>query len=98
VSPTNHDQSSLPTELTSFGDDLTTFIAEEVSTGDEPVLPDTDLLMSGLIDSLGVVLIVEWIQERLGIEVNPADVVFEHFASVSAMIDYLRSRDDVAVG
>jgi acyl carrier protein len=77
---------------------LTTFIDDEVSTGFEPVRPDTDLVMTGLVDSLGVVMIVEWLEEQLAIEIDPSDVVIEHFVSVAAMIDYLRSRGDCDVG
>jgi acyl carrier protein len=73
-------------------DELIAFVDAEVTTGDEAVLADTDLVMSGLVDSLGVVLIVDWIQERLGISIDPGDVVLEHFESVDAMIGYLRGR------
>lgn len=77
--------------------ELATFIDEEVSSGGESVLPETDLVMSGLVDSLGVVLIVEWLEQRLSIEIDPSDVVIEHFVSVSAMIEYLRSRGDCTI-
>jgi acyl carrier protein len=77
--------------------ELATFIDEEVSSGGESVLPETDLVMSGLVDSLGVVLIVEWLEQRLSIEIDPSDVVIEHFASVSAMIEYLQARGDCTI-
>jgi acyl carrier protein len=77
--------------------ELATFIDEQVSSGGEPVLPDTDLVMTGLVDSLGVVLIVEWLEQRLSIEIDPSDVVIEHFISVTAMIDYLRGRGDCSI-
>ena len=75
--------------------DLVTFIDAEVSAGFEPVEADTDLMMSGLVDSLGVVLIVDWIENRLGIQVDPGDVVLENFISVDAMVSYLVGRGDV---
>ena len=75
--------------------DLTSFINTDVSSGDETAEPATDLLMSGLVDSLGVVMIVEWLEQRLSITIDPSDVVLEHFVSVDAMIDYLRGRGDV---
>lgn len=81
-----------------LADDLVTFIDAEVSSGDEPATHGTDLLMSGLVDSLGVVRIVDWLETRLSIEIDPSDVVLEHFISVDAMIDYLRQRGDVDVG
>ena len=84
-------------EEASLATELATFIAEDVSSVDEPVGPDTDLVASGLVDSLGVVLIVEWLEARLRIEIDPSDVVIEHFESVSAMIAYLRARGDCTV-
>lgn len=82
----------LSTQLTK---DLVHFVATEVSTDPDAELEaDTDLVMSGLVDSLGVVMIVEWLERRLDIEIDPADVVIEHFTSVSAIVGYLAARDD----
>jgi acyl carrier protein len=53
---------------------------------------DTDLLMTGLVDSLGVVEIVAWLEERLAIEIEPADIVLEHFQTVSLMLAYVERR------
>lgn len=75
-----------------FATDLCVFIERDVAAGDEPIEPDTDLVLTGLIDSLGVVMVVEWIEERLGIEIDPGDVVIEHFESVAAMVRYLAAR------
>ncbi len=57
-----------------------------------PVEAETDLLMTGLVDSLGVVQIVDWMEERLGLAIEPADVVIEHFQTVRAMTEYLQRR------
>lgn len=75
-----------------FRSRLLTLIRDEVATDDEPVEPETDLLLTGLVDSLGVVMIVEWIEDELDIEIDPGDVVLEHFQTVDAMLAYLRAR------
>ena len=85
------------TEPATFTQRLIAFIRAEVMLGDEPLEAETDLVMTGLVDSLGVVLIVEWMESALGIEIDPGDVVIEHFESVAAMVDYLRGRGDCAV-
>lgn len=84
-------------QTSDFADRLAQFIASDVATGPEPVEVDTDLVMTGLVDSLGVVLIVEWIERQLDIRIDPADVVIEHFESVAAMVAYLSRRDDCSV-
>jgi acyl carrier protein len=48
----------------------------------------TDLLLTGLVDSLGVVQIVEWLESRLGCEIDPGDVILEHFQTVDAMLTF----------
>lgn len=73
--------------------DLVTLIETEVAAIDEPITPETDLLLTGAVDSLGVIRIVDWIEERLEIEIDPADVILEHFISVEAMVAYLGRRE-----
>lgn len=85
------------TEPATFTQRLIAFIRSEVMLGDEPLEAATDLVVTGLVDSLGVVLIVEWMESVLGIEIDPGDVVIEHFESVAAMVAYLRGRGDCAV-
>ncbi len=85
------------TDSVTFTDALIAFIVADVALSDDPLEADTDLAATGLVDSLGVVLIVEWIEDRLGIEIDPGDVVIEHFISVAAMVDYLRGRGDCTV-
>jgi len=75
-----------------FARRLATFIADEVADADESIEPDTDLLVTGLVDSLGVVMIVDWLERELAIAIDPGDVVLEHFQSVEAMLAYLRTR------
>ncbi len=53
------------------------------------VVGDTDLLLTGLVDSLGVVQIVEWLEDRLGIEIDPGDVILEHFQTVDLMVAFV---------
>jgi acyl carrier protein len=76
-----------------FTSALLEFISDEVELEDDPIEADTDLLLTGLVDSLGVVMIVEWIEDRLGIEIDPGDVVLEHFRTVAAMVGYVSDRE-----
>lgn len=75
-----------------FADELIAFLVDDVALADEPIDRQTDLLLSGLVDSLGVVLVAEWMQERLGITIDPVDIVLEHFQTVGQMVDYAAGR------
>lgn len=74
-----------------FADSLEAFIRDDVVADDEVISSDTDLLLTGLVDSLGVVMIVEWIEEQLGVTIDPADVVLEHFQTIDAMLGFLQA-------
>jgi len=52
----------------------------------------TSLLDTGVLDSLSLLRLVVFIQERFGITVDDVDLVPEHFDSVDAICAYLRSR------
>ena len=55
-----------------------------------PVDGDTDLLLTGLVDSLGVVELVGWLEDHLGEEIDPVDVVLENFQTVDRMVAFAR--------
>lgn len=56
------------------------------------VEPDTDLLLTGLVDSLGVVQLVAWMEQEFALTIEPTDVVLENFQTVDAMARYLERR------
>lgn len=57
-----------------------------------PLANATSLLETGVLDSLSLLRLVLFVQERFGIVVDDVDLVPEHFASVDAICTYLRSR------
>ena len=79
------------TDATDLQDRLIEMITSEITFG-AAVEPGTDLLLTGLVDSIGVVRIVAWLEQELGIEIDPTDVLLENFQTVTAMLAYLRSR------
>ncbi len=69
--------------------DLVSMIQSEVSL--DPgvdIATDTDLLLSGLVDSLGVVQIVGWLEDRLDVQIDPVDIVLENFETVDSMVAF----------
>lgn len=50
---------------------------------------EDDLLASGVLDSLGILQLVAFIDDRLGIQVPDEDVVYENFHSVRSLSEYL---------
>lgn len=58
-----------------------------------PILrDDDDLLGGGVIDSLGVMSLVYFVERQFGLEVPPEDVTIEHFLSVATLTRYVSDR------
>jgi acyl carrier protein len=57
-----------------------------------PLENSTPLLDSGVLDSLGLLRLVVFIQDRFEIVMDDLDLVPEHFASVDAICAYIRAR------
>ncbi|MGI9602002.1 MAG: acyl carrier protein [Acidimicrobiales bacterium] len=74
-------------------DQLIELISTEINpAAGTPIEADTDLLLTGVVDSLGVVRIVNWIEDEAGVEVDPVDVTLENFSTVSAIAAYVDGR------
>lgn len=69
--------------------DLLQLINDEISLNPSiPVKSDTDLLVTGLVDSLGIVEVVAWMEERIGTEIDPINIVRANFQTVELMVAF----------
>jgi len=72
---------------------LSEFVRNELLHGRKVALTeDADLLSAGIVDSLGILRLVAFIEERFGVQVPDEDVVFENFQSIGAMASYVSQR------
>lgn len=58
---------------------------------DDPLAGDTPLFSTGLMDSVGMVGLITFIEEHGGFRVQPNDVTLENFDTIDAIIAYARS-------
>ena len=58
-----------------------------------PLANETSLLESGILDSLSLLRLVVFLEERFGITMGEADLLPENFASVNTICAYLRARE-----
>ena len=71
--------------------ELMEYVKHELLHGRKMELhPDEDLLSGGIIDSLGILQLVGFVEEKFGIQVPDEDVVHENFFSIKALTDYLK--------
>lgn len=73
------------------------FVQTEVSLDSSvQIVGSTDLLLTGLVDSLGVLDIVGWIEDNFTIEIDPADITLENFQTADLMAAYIDNRVSAA--
>lgn len=62
-----------------------------------PKLTD-DLLQNGVIDSLGVLDVVNFLEREFGVTISDEDLTPEHFGSVERITAYIESKSQVQTG
>lgn len=79
-------------------DTLRNFLLTELLAGqpDLVIADDDNLLLSGLVDSLGMLRLVAFIEAQFQCDVPPEDVTIENFATLRVIADYLERRQVVA--
>lgn len=75
-------------------DKIVHYIKNELVVSDESldITPDDDLLGSGLVDSLGMMKLISFIEKEFGLKIPAEDMVIENFMTVSCISTYLKSR------
>jgi acyl carrier protein len=79
------------------------FIAEKLlfNAGGFPYPDDASFLSEGIVDSIGVMELVSFVQKTLGVAVDPAEVLPDNFDSVAKLAAFVRrkqSAGSVAAG
>jgi acyl carrier protein len=66
------------------------YILDELAKGRKSkISPQDDLLSEGIIDSLGILQLVSYIEEEFSLAIPDEDVVIENFQSLDALSSYV---------
>lgn len=71
---------------------LIRFVSDEILSGTVEVSGDDGLLEEGMVDSLGMVRLVGFIEDSFGFQVPPVDFTIENFQSIDSLTAYLNNR------
>lgn len=58
----------------------------------DPIAPDTELFSTGLLDSVGLMNVIAYVEQTAGIDVRAADVTLENFDSPTRIVAYASSQ------
>jgi len=73
--------------------EIRTFVANWFRDGKEDGLEDdTPLVTSGIVDSAGVLEVVEFVEKRFGVQVQDADISLETCNTLQGLTDLVKRR------
>ena len=73
--------------------EIRTFIANWFRKGRESDLePETPLVTSGIVDSAGVVEVVEFLESRFGVRITDADISLRNCNTLLGWVELVASR------
>ena len=78
----------------SIEEKIQTYIAENILFSDNgyPHADDTSFLEEGIVDSMGIMELVMFVDESFGISVEDEELVPDNFDSVSKLAAYIRRK------
>ena len=82
---------------TSYSGQVRDFVVTNYLFGDRGRLPDDteSLIDSGVVDSTGILELIEYLEETFAISVGDAETVPQNLGSIAAISGYVaRKRDD----
>ena len=68
------------------------FIVEEFLFGEGNVAPDDDLFETGVVDSLGFMRLLAYMDRTFGVQVAMADIVMENFNTAHKVAAYVTTH------
>lgn len=72
--------------------DVREFISENFILDDEELSGDASLTRQGVLDSMGVLELIMFVEERFELKVPDEDTLPENFDSVDRIVAYLNER------
>jgi acyl carrier protein len=68
------------------------FIIENFLFGERELKDDEPLFESGIIDSLGLIKLIAFIEENFNVSIDMSEIMIENFNTVNDIMETLKSR------
>ena len=87
----------MPSEI--ITDKIRSFIIQQFPAARRrPIGVDDHLLQNGVIDSLGVLNLVGYLEKEFGVAVSDEDLLPENFASLGRMAAFVEAKRSITAG
>lgn len=81
-------------QTTDAHDRIKRFIEQEVLLGEVTRIDNDTPLLTGMIDSFGLMQLVSFLEEEFGVEIDPRDMTPEHFGTIDHIVTLVRQRSE----
>ena len=68
------------------------YIVESTLANVNSIANDTLIFESGLLDSMGLLFLIEFLKEEFGITTNDDELIVENFESINNIVDFIESK------
>jgi acyl carrier protein len=79
----------------SIAAEIEQFIVTEIAPGRgiESIAPERNLLAEGLVDSLGIVELIAFLEGKYAIKIGDDDIDPENFGSIDSIVSFVQSKE-----
>jgi len=68
------------------------FVVTEFASDRGSLAPDENLLVQGIVDSMGLLRLLTFLEQRFGFEATDTDMVPENFSTLERIRDFVERR------
>jgi acyl carrier protein len=68
------------------------YIGKNTHADTKVITPETKLFREGVFDSMGFVLLIDFLEENFRIKTNDSDLIEENFESVKAITNFVHQK------
>lgn len=73
--------------------EITSFVRDQFGARDpSPLDQNTELFREGIVDSMGVLTLMRFLEQTFQIEIEPREMLVENFATIAAMRDFVLAK------
>ena len=80
--------------MTEAEQEITNFVTAEFLQ-DKPhitLTSETDLIDTEVLDSLAIFILIAYLEDRFGVDIEPNDITFDNFRSVGVLGELVRTK------
>ncbi len=68
------------------------YIKESALGNTDSITDDLMIFETGLLDSMGLLFLIEFLKEEFGVETHDEELVVENFESINSIVAFLESK------